>query len=102
MAHLVNLRQSTIEYQEIFNLFNNKGGNACYVTKIERIQNPVLYKAYTVKKHSMAVMANEKRLFHGTDTKHINAINANNFSRSFHGINGRFQEHVSKFLCPEC
>lgn len=87
--HLVNLPLSSHEYKKIFKLFNN-GNSACEVTKIERIQNPGLYRAYIVKKQSMAGKVNEKRLFHGTNITNIDVINTNNFSRSFVGENGKF------------
>ncbi|CAB4035537.1 poly [ADP-ribose] polymerase 15 isoform X1, partial [Paramuricea clavata] len=86
VVHLVNLPQSSDEYRENLKLFNN--GNSVYeVTKIERIQNPGLYRAYIVKRQSMAGKVNERRLFHGTNATNIDKINTNNFSRSFAGEN---------------
>ena len=87
--HLVNLQASSSEYLCILNCFNKHGDSACEVTKIERIQNPGLYRAYEVKKQAMSAPLNEMRLFHGTDEKNVIKINANSFSRSFAGENGK-------------
>ena len=59
------------------------------IIKIERVQNPRLYKAFLVKKQSMDGGENEKQLFHGTKSDSIVSINTNNFSRSFAGTNGK-------------
>ena len=61
------------------------------VTKIERVQNPDLFRFYLAKKKAMGGRENEMRLFHGTDVKNIDAINGNNFNRSYAGSNGRFR-----------
>ena len=90
VAQLVDLLPSSNEYKEISELFNDSIEDGYEVTKIERIQNPALYKAYMVKKQSMIGRENVKRLFHGTDVKNIEAINVNNFSRNYSGINGKF------------
>lgn len=65
------------------------GGRADQLCTIERIQNPHLYSMYSTFKKSMKGQDNEKRLFHGTDAANIDSINANNFSRSFAGVNGK-------------
>ena len=93
MVLLVNVQPSSDEYKEILQLFNKNNNYACAVTKIERIQNPALYRAYIVKKHSMVDEVNEKRLFHGTNARNIDAINANNFNRSFAGDRGKSIKH---------
>lgn len=87
--HLVNLQPSSNEYLGILKYFNKYGDGACVVTKIERIQNPALYRAYVVKRQSMSEPLNEIRLFHGTHEKNVIKINANNFSRNFAGENGK-------------
>ena len=88
VVHLVSLSQLSAEYQQVLNHFTSKGGRTNQIIKIERIQNPGLYKAYLVKKESMNGADNEKQLFHGTNSNNTQSINANNFSRSFAGING--------------
>lgn len=89
IVHLVNLQASSSEYKVILNCFNKYGDSACEVTKIERIQNPSLYRAYVLKKQTISGPLNEMRLFHGTDEKNVIKINANSFSRSFAGENGK-------------
>ena len=76
---------------EVVNHFASRGGNADQVYMVERIQNPRLYAAFSVvKKTCMRGRDNhEMRLFHGTDAANIVSINANNFSRSFAGFNGK-------------
>ena len=61
------------------------------ITKIERVQNPGLYRAYMVKKDQMEQKngANEKFLFHGTAQGSCSSINKFGFNRSYCGKNGR-------------
>lgn len=61
------------------------------IQKIERIQNPHLYKQYMLRKQKMDEDNggnSERQLFHGTDAKNIRAINAQGFNRSFCGAHG--------------
>jgi hypothetical protein len=62
------------------------------IVKIERVQNPSLYKAYMVKKQKMDDKngSNEKKLFHGTDPPTCQLINHKGFNRRFCGKNGEF------------
>ena len=91
MVHLVTLLSSSSEYKDILTHFKNgfAVGSPPKVTKIERIQNPEMFKLYLAKKKSMEGRENEMRLFHGTHVKNTVAINGNNFNRSYSGINGR-------------
>eukprot|EP00063_Salmo_salar_P075022 XP_014049857.1 PREDICTED: poly [ADP-ribose] polymerase 14-like [Salmo salar] len=61
------------------------------VIKIQRIQNPTLWRSLQIKKHDMELrnghQKNEKRLFHGTCHTTINHINNHGFNRSFAGKN---------------
>lgn len=52
--------------------------------KIERIQNPGLYKQYECKKGDMETKNKgvEKRVWHGTHPVNVPNINANNFNRA--------------------
>ena len=61
------------------------------ITKIERVQNPGLYRAYMVKKDQMEQKnsANEKFLFHGTAQGSCSSINKFGFNRSYCGKNGK-------------
>jgi RNA processing factor Prp31 len=83
----VALLSSSTEYQKVIDLFDNNC-NSVKVEKIERIQNPGLYKIYVCKRESMGADANERQLFHGTAEQNISSINTNNFNRRFSGING--------------
>ena len=61
------------------------------IVKIERVQNPTLYKAYVVKRQRMDEKdgSREKQLFHGTAGASCTNINSFGFNRSFCGKNGR-------------
>lgn len=60
------------------------------ITKIERVQNPGLYRAYVVRKDQMDQKkgGNEKFLFHGTAQGSVSSINKFGFNRSYCGKNG--------------
>jgi hypothetical protein len=89
LVQLVRIETSSQEYLEVFKHFVAQGGNANQLYKVERIQNPQLYLRYLVFKKSMRGQVNELRLFHGTNAANIDSINAQNFSRSFAGVNGK-------------
>ena len=62
------------------------------IQKIERIQNPYLYRQYVVQKQKMDKDnkgKNERQLFHGTDAENIPAINTQGFNRSLCGVHGK-------------
>lgn len=62
------------------------------VLKIERIQNPLLWKTLQIKKRNMEQknghQNNERILFHGTSEETIATINLYGFNRSYAGKNG--------------
>ncbi|XP_068729497.1 protein mono-ADP-ribosyltransferase PARP14-like [Montipora capricornis] len=60
------------------------------ISKIERVQNPGLYRSYVVKKDQMDKKngSNEKFLFHGTGKSSCSTINSYGFNRSYSGKNG--------------
>ncbi|XP_043964132.1 protein mono-ADP-ribosyltransferase PARP12 isoform X5 [Gambusia affinis] len=63
------------------------------IVKIERIQNKALWEVFQLQKTQMknnnsGREVEEKQLFHGTDSKHINAICLNNFDWRICGVNG--------------
>ncbi|KAL9963046.1 hypothetical protein ACROYT_G032209 [Oculina patagonica] len=89
-VHLVPLSQTSSEYQDVVRRFQTTGGGA-NIVKIERVQNPHLYKSYMVRKQKMDkdIGGNsELQLFHGTQSKNITHINTQGFNRSFCGANG--------------
>jgi hypothetical protein len=88
---------SSNEYQTVINLFG-RANDLAIVQKIERIQNPRLYKMYLSKKDSMGMEANEKQLLHGTKSENISSINTNNFNRGFSGMNGMYSLVQNLFL----
>lgn len=62
------------------------------VLKIERIQNPLLWKTLQIMKKNMEQknrhQNNERILFHGTSEDTIPVINEHGFNRSYAGKNG--------------
>ena len=86
---VVSLPSSSIEYQKVNDVFIKGISDLVIVEKIERIQNPGLYKMYLCKRESMGADANERQLFHGTAAESISSINTNNFNRGFSGIHGK-------------
>ena len=70
------------------------------ITKIERVQNPGLYKAYVVKKEQMEQKngANEKLLFHGTAQESCSSISTFGFNRSYCGKNGKSSINQNLYL----
>ncbi|MFT7796060.1 poly ADP-ribose polymerase 14-like isoform X1, partial [Arapaima gigas] len=78
------------EYQAVENEFR-KTGLTNNITKIERIQNSLLWKSYQIKKSSMEEKNkhgnNERQLFHGTCTTTVDQINTHGFNRSYAGKN---------------
>ena len=99
---LVTLNTNSIEYQDVVRQFQATVPNV-NVKKIERVQNPELYRTFKVKKQEMDKRYggnSERKLFHGTDGKSIDAINTQGFNRSFCGRNGRcIQEPITSNRC---
>uniref|UniRef100_A0A3B3YSQ8 Poly (ADP-ribose) polymerase family, member 12a n=1 Tax=Poecilia mexicana TaxID=48701 RepID=A0A3B3YSQ8_9TELE len=63
------------------------------IIKIERIQNKALWEVFQwqkaqMKNNNSGREVEEKQLFHGTDSKHIDAICLNNFDWRICGVNG--------------
>ncbi|XP_028289542.1 poly(ADP-ribose) polymerase family member 14-related sequence 1 [Parambassis ranga] len=89
LYHVVPLQAKSSEYDEVLNLFQATCNRT--VTKIERIQNPTLWKSVQLKKLEMdqknGHQNNEKRLFHGTAQETLHNINAKGFNRSYAGKN---------------
>ncbi|XP_054908738.1 poly(ADP-ribose) polymerase family member 14-related sequence 1 isoform X2 [Poeciliopsis prolifica] len=88
-CHAVPVQATSSEYKDVLKLFNATCPRA--VTKIERIQNPALWKSLQIKKQEMEVrnnhQNNEKLLFHGTSETTIPIINESGFNRSYAGKN---------------
>ncbi|TNN79433.1 Poly [ADP-ribose] polymerase 14 [Liparis tanakae] len=88
-CQVVLVNAGTAEHTEVLTLFQATCKQP--VTKIERIQNPVLWKSLQIKKCDMEQRNNhgnnEKRLFHGTCPDTVAHINEHGFNRSYAGKN---------------
>ncbi|XP_077979721.1 protein mono-ADP-ribosyltransferase PARP14-like [Glandiceps talaboti] len=72
------------------------------IDKIQRIQNPALYRQYFVLKEKMdgknkVGMKNESALYHGTNDVTVEKINTQGFNRSFAGKNAAVYGRGSYF-----
>ncbi|XP_072253975.1 poly(ADP-ribose) polymerase family member 14-related sequence 1 isoform X3 [Leuresthes tenuis] len=85
----VTVQAGTPEYTEVQNLF--KATCTKTITKIERIQNPGMWRSLQIKKNELEMrnghQNNEKRLFHGTCERTVPVINERGFNRSYAGKN---------------
>ncbi|XP_006822617.2 protein mono-ADP-ribosyltransferase PARP14-like [Saccoglossus kowalevskii] len=71
-------------------------------SKIERIQNPRLYRQYVILKQTMDAKNkqgtnNERVLYHGTSSASVGKINTGGFNRSFAGKNATYYGAGSYF-----
>ncbi|XP_036059922.1 protein mono-ADP-ribosyltransferase PARP14 [Onychomys torridus] len=87
---VVNLPTSDPEYNIVATKFNQTCANLV-IEKIERIQNPALWRRYQANKKIMdeknGHRGNEKQLFHGTEASSVPHLNSNGFNRSYAGKN---------------
>ncbi|XP_055793542.1 protein mono-ADP-ribosyltransferase PARP12-like [Salvelinus fontinalis] len=86
----VMLPNSAKEYKDIKAIFD-KTTVGFNIRTIERVQNPILWKFYVLQRDQMessGTSINEKQLFHGTDSKHVDSICRNNFDWRLCGTNG--------------
>ncbi|XP_053352525.1 poly(ADP-ribose) polymerase family member 14-related sequence 1 isoform X2 [Clarias gariepinus] len=83
------LKTGSKEYNDVLADFRKTCPNN--VLKIDRIQNPSMWKNYQNNKQYMEKknghQNNEKMLFHGTREDSINHINHSGFNRSYAGLN---------------
>ncbi|KAF7660862.1 hypothetical protein LDENG_00274150 [Lucifuga dentata] len=88
-CHTVTIHPGTAEHNEVLTLFQASCNRT--VHKIERIQNPVLWKSLQIRKEDMEQknghQNNDRRLFHGTCYTTIAHINEHGFNRSYAGKN---------------
>ncbi|XP_014029950.1 protein mono-ADP-ribosyltransferase PARP15-like [Salmo salar] len=86
--HLIHPGSS--EYNEVQGLFRNTCPDK-EIEKIERVQNPNLWKSFQIKKQDINDrndgILNERRLFHATSHTTIAHINDHGFNRSYAGKN---------------
>lgn len=87
---VVSLQTSDAEYTMVSRAFHQTCPNFV-IEKIERIQNPALWRRYQAYKKIMdeknGNMSNEKQLFHGTEADSLAQLNSNGFNRSYAGKN---------------
>ncbi|KAL1275251.1 hypothetical protein QQF64_034874 [Cirrhinus molitorella] len=88
----VPLQSTSAEYIKIRELFNRTLVGFRFL-KVERIQNKALWEVYQwqkdcMKKNNGGRDVAEKQLFHGTDSKHLDAICLNNFDWRICGTHG--------------
>ncbi|OXB58391.1 hypothetical protein ASZ78_012419 [Callipepla squamata] len=91
LLKIVELKPGTEEYKNVKDRFLKTSPSLnLKIEKIERVQNPYLWKAYQVRKCQMdsknGDKNNEKFLFHGTSVESITFINNYGFNRSFAGM----------------
>nr|XP_048310114.1 protein mono-ADP-ribosyltransferase PARP14-like isoform X2 [Myodes glareolus] len=90
---VVSLQTSDPEYSMVANKFHQTCQNFI-IEKIERIQNPALWRRYQANKKIMDEKngheRNEKQLFHGTEASSIPHLNSHGFNRSYAGKNATY------------
>lgn len=87
-VHTVRLAPHSSEFQSVVQEFQKTAGTVA-ITSIERIQNPLLYQAYQLRKQKMDKDNggnNERQLFHGTASGNVKKINSQGFNRNFSGV----------------
>ncbi|XP_026962222.1 protein mono-ADP-ribosyltransferase PARP14 isoform X1 [Sagmatias obliquidens] len=89
-VRVIELQPDNSEYKTVASKFNETCAHLI-IEKIERIQNPELWKHYQTKKNNMDAkngqLINEKLLFHGTDADSVTLVNGKGFNRSYAGKN---------------
>ncbi|XP_026232456.1 poly(ADP-ribose) polymerase family member 14-related sequence 1 isoform X2 [Anabas testudineus] len=95
----ITIKAGTGEYDEVQNLFKASCNRT--ITKIERIQNPGLWKSLQVKRRDMEQRNghgnNVRRLFHGTCHTTVDWINEHGFNRSYAGRNATYYGNGTYF-----
>ncbi|NWU52151.1 PAR14 polymerase, partial [Dromas ardeola] len=86
---IVELKPETREYRDVQEKFM-KTSQSLKIEKIERVQNPFLWKTYQIKKREMdnknGNIDNQRLLFHGTSKESLTLINNYGFNRSYAGM----------------
>ena len=88
-VHLVQLDPKTNEYKKVADQLCKT--SPVTIVKIERVQNPGLYRTYVVRREQIELKngSNEKLLFHGTAGSRCPSINTFGFNRSYCSKNGK-------------
>ncbi|KAI8490330.1 positive regulation of interleukin-4-mediated signaling pathway [Branchiostoma belcheri] len=101
---LVDLKSSDKEHKKVEGAFMDTIGDTnAKIQKIQRVQNPSLFKQYSVLKIKMEAKNSqpvEKNLYHGTEASSVDAINHTGFNRSYSGLNvGAINGNGVYFAC---
>ena len=86
-VHTVRLAPHSSEFQSVVQAFKKTAGSVA-IMSVERIQNPLLYQAYQLRKQKMDKDNggnNERQLFHGTASGNVKKINSQGLNRNFSG-----------------
>ncbi|KAM9824537.1 protein mono-ADP-ribosyltransferase PARP12 [Neosynchiropus ocellatus] len=85
---LVQLSATSEEYRKVEAHFGSTINFGFVIEKIERIQNKELWDIFNWSKNRMKKRNGEKLLFHGTNSKHVDAICLDNFDWRICGTHG--------------
>ncbi|XP_053719548.1 protein mono-ADP-ribosyltransferase PARP12 [Synchiropus splendidus] len=85
---LIQLSPTSEEYREVEAQFGSTMKYGFVIEKIERIQNKELWDIFSWQKNRMKKRSGEKRLFHGTNSEHVDAICLHNFDWRICGTHG--------------
>ena len=106
-SHLINLPVSSAEFKNVETNFNQTmTGRYTNIVSIQRLQIPVLYQQYAVRKREIEKRnpkghQNERWLWHGTSPDTLAKINtACGFDRNFAGKNSKL--FYSFYMCKTC
>ena len=106
-VHLVPLNPNDPKYKDEYKLVSDQFYQTAneQIVAIHRVQNPSLFKLYSLKKQSLDEKngSNEKFLFHGTKGDKLNEINEHGLNRSYAGnthgtVKKLFLECFSTFI----
>ena len=94
---MVTLDVNSDEYASVKKHFENTLSQTYQIVTIKRVQNPLLYMQYMIKKRVMdennpKAVQNERNLFHGCSGDVTTKISHQGFNRSFAGLHGKFNE----------
>lgn len=103
-VHPVRLAPHSSEFQSVARKFQKTAGSVA-IKSVERIQNPLLYQAYQLRKQKMDKDNrgnNERQLFHGTASGNVKKINSQGFNRNFSGLahgKSRMKNEIDFYSC---
>ena len=99
-VHTVRLAPHSSEFQSVVQEFQKTAGSVA-IMSVKRIQNPLLYQAYQLRKQKMDMDNggnNERQLFHGTASENVKKINSQGLNRNFSGVaHGKGKPRLKNF-----